>query len=104
MKIQFNTDKTIIGNEEHEDYFTKWVTDAIKRYESRLSRVEVHISDENGSKKGVDDIRCLLEARIEGRQPLVVTCDADTVEKSVSGAIDKLKSSLETTLGRLQNH
>jgi hypothetical protein len=104
MKIQFNTDKTITGNEENEDYFTTLINDGLKRHESHISRIEAHISDENGSKKGVDDIRCLLEARIEGRQPLAVTCDADTVEKSVSGAIDKLKSSLETTMGRLQNH
>jgi hypothetical protein len=44
MKIQSNTDKTIIDNEEHEDYFSAWVTDAIKRYESHLSKIEVHVS------------------------------------------------------------
>jgi hypothetical protein len=104
MKIQFNTDKTITGNEESENYFTTLINDSLKRYESNISRVEAHISDENGSKKGGDDIRCLLEVRIEGRQPLAVTCGATTVEKSVSGAIEKLKSSLETALGRLQNH
>jgi hypothetical protein len=49
-------------------------------------------------------MRCLLETRIEGRQPLAVSCQADTVELAVSGAIDKVTASLETILGRMQNH
>jgi hypothetical protein len=104
MKIQFNTDKTINGDEKHQQYFTSLIEEELKRFESRISRIEVHLSDENGEKKGLNDMQCLLEARIEGMQPLAVSCKADTVELAVSGAIDKLKNSLETTLGRIQNH
>jgi len=104
MKIQFNTDKTIIGDEKHEDYFTSLVVERLKRYQSHITRIEVHLSDENGKKEGLRDMRCLLEARIEGRQPIAVSCQADTLERAVSGAIDKLKASLETILGRMQNH
>lgn len=47
----------------------------------------------------------MLEARLDGRkQPLAVSNQADTIEQAVSGAIDKLKTILETLLGRLQNH
>lgn len=104
MNIQFNTDKTINGDEKHQEYFTSLISNGLRRYESEISRIEAHVSDENGSKTGKDDIRCLLEARLSGRQPMVVTCDADTTEKAVSGAIDKLKNVLKTTLGRIQNH
>jgi ribosome-associated translation inhibitor RaiA len=104
MKIQFNTDKTIIGNEKHEDYFTEWVTDALERYDRHITRIEAHISDENGSKKGQEGIRCLLETRLKGREPLAVSCDANTFEESVSGAIDKLISKLETIVGKFQKH
>ena len=55
-------------------------------------------------KEGIEDIRCLLEARIEGRQPIAVSNQADNIELAVSGAIDKLKASLETILGRLRDH
>jgi len=104
MQIQFNTDKTINGDERNQDFFTAQITEELNRYHSDITRIEVHVSDENGKKDGINDIRCLLEARLEGKQPFAVTCQADNVELAVSGAIDKLKASLETVLGRNSNH
>ncbi len=104
MKIQFNTDKTISGEERNEDFFTSQIKEELSRFESHISRIEVHISDENGKKDGLNDMRCLLEARIDGMQPIAVSAQDDTVEKAVSGALDKLKSSLKTILERAQNH
>ena len=103
MKIQINTDKTISGSENQEDYFTSLITEKLNRFQSHISRIEVHLSDENGKKEGHDDIQCILEARIEGRDPIAVTCEADTVKNAVSGAIDKVKISLETILERMKN-
>lgn len=104
MKIQFNTDKTINGEERNENHFTSLIEEGLKRYESHLSRVEVHLSDENGKKDGLNDMKCLLEARIEGKQPIVVSHQADKPELAVSGAVDKLKASLETIIGKMNNH
>lgn len=104
MKIQFNTDKTINGDERNQDFFTSQIAEELKRHQSHITRIEVHLSDENGKKEGLNDIRCLLEARLEGRQPIAVTCQADNVELAVSGAIDKLTASLETILGRISNN
>ena len=104
MQIQFNTDKTINGDERHQDYFTSQISEELKNYQSKIKRIEVHISDENGKKEGINDIRCLLEAKLEGRQPIAVSNQANTIEQSVSGAIDKLKASLKTILGRITNH
>lgn len=98
MTIQFNTDKTINGDKKQQDYFTSQITEELKNYESNITRIEVHLSDENGEKEGVNAIRCLLEARIEGKQPIAVTEQANSVELAVSGAITKLKSSLKKTL------
>jgi ribosome-associated translation inhibitor RaiA len=104
MKIQFNTDKTISGDERHEHHFTSIIAEGIKRFQSHITRIEVHLSDENGKKDGVNDKQCSLEARMEGRQPVFVSSKAETVEKSIQGAIDKLKASLETILGRVKQH
>jgi ribosome-associated translation inhibitor RaiA len=101
--IQFNTDKTISGDENQEDYFTSLITEKLNRFQSHITRIEVHLSDENGKKEGYNDIQCILEARIEGRDP-IAGCDADTAKNAVLGAIDKVKTSLETILGRMQNH
>ncbi len=104
MKIQFNTDKTISGDERNQEYFTSQIADALNRFQSHITRIEVHLSDQNGKKEGMNDMLCLLEARIEGRQPLAVSCQADNVELAVSGAIDKLETTLESIFGRMQHH
>ena len=104
MKIQFNTDKTINGDEKQQEYYTTMIADELDRFKSQITRIEVHLSDENGKKDGLNDMKCLLEARLEGMQPIAVSCQADTVEQAVSGAIDKLKTSLETIIGRLGKH
>lgn len=104
MNIQFNTDKTINGDERHQDFFTSQIAEELDRYQSHITRIEVHLSDENGKKEGRNDIQCLMEARLKGRKPIAVSNQADTVEQAVSGTIDKLKISLETILGRIQNY
>lgn len=103
MKIQYNTDKTVNGNQKHQDYFSTQIAEQLARFQSDISRIEVHISDENGKKEGSNNIRCLLEARIEGKQPFAVSCMADTIDLAVNGANDKLKASSETTIGRQNN-
>lgn len=104
MTIQYNTDKTINGDERHQDYFITQISESLKRYESDITRIAVHITDQNGKKEGVNDIRCLLEARLEGKQPIAVTCQADNLELAVSGALEKLNASIKTILGRQSNH
>ncbi|WP_308990891.1 HPF/RaiA family ribosome-associated protein [Mariniflexile litorale] len=104
MKIQYNTDRTINGGERSQDFFSSQIAEELSRYESQITRIEVHLSDENGKKEGRNKIVCLLEARLEGRKPIVVSNQSDTIELAVSGAIDKLKASLETILGRIKNY
>jgi ribosome-associated translation inhibitor RaiA len=104
MKIQFNTDKTINGDERNQDFFSSQIAEELKRYSSHITRIEVHLSDENVTEEGIPDLRCLLEARLEGKQPIAVSCHADNIELAVSGAIDKVTASLDTILGRIQSH
>ena len=103
MIIQFNTDKNIKGTVSRTSPLTEMISDELSRFSDRISRIEVHLSDEDGSKKGQNDKRCLLEARLSGLQPIAVSNFGDTHEEAVSGAIDKLKASLETKLGRLED-
>ncbi len=103
MTIQINTDKNIEGNERFTSYFTSLIEEELGRHD-KLTRVEVHLSDVNGSKEGQADKRCVIEGRLEGKQPIAVTNMADTHEQAVDGAIDKLKASLDTILGKMKNH
>jgi hypothetical protein len=104
MIIQVNTDSNITGGDHYTAYVTALLESALSRFGEHITRVEVHLADENGSKSGQDDKRCVLEARIEGLQPTAVTQHAASLELAVSGAIKKLKASLTSTLGRLSDH
>ncbi len=104
MQIQVNTDKNIEGHEELVAHVEATVTRSLSHVSAHVTRVEVHLSDENGDKSGQNDKRCMMEARLEGQQPTAVTCEAATLTQAVAGAADKLKSSLESTLDRLHQH
>lgn len=104
MIIQINTDKTINGDQRHQDYFTSLIQEGLKKYSDHITRIEMHLSDENGKKEGLNDIRCLIEARLEKRQAITLTNQADTVELAISGAINKLKVSLEKVHERSKMH
>jgi len=80
------------------------VEQAMERFSEHITRVEVHLSDENAGKSGQQDQRCMLEARLEGRQPVAVTDQAAMLEPAVHGAAQKLAHLLDSTLGRLRDH
>lgn len=103
MKIQINTDKNITGRETLVAQAEATITDALGHLAKHVTRIEVHLSDENGEKTGGRDKRCVLEARLEGRQPIAVTDESDSLDGAITGAADKLKSSLDHTLGRLSD-
>lgn len=102
MQIQVNTDNHIHGREEIVALVETSVEGAIGRFRDRITRVEAHLSDTNSHKTKGDDIRCVLEARLAGHQPIAVTHQSSTVELALSGAADKLERSVESTLGRLK--
>ena len=104
MKIQINTDKNINGSEDIIDSITSFIAEGLIRFDDQITRLEVHLSDEDGNKDGLNDKRCMLEARLAGRQPIAVTDQAGTHEEAVLGAVDKLRNSLETIFGRLREH
>ncbi len=104
MTIQLNTDKNLTIHQEYEDKIKGMITDGIGRFDDLINRIEVHLSDENGSKEGLDDKRCLLEAKIVGKEPIAVTNLGNNYDLALSGAISKLKSKLETVSGKLKAH
>jgi len=104
MIIQINSDNNIAGTEGLSEYIQTTISENLKRFDEQITRVEVHLNDENSHKSGTGDKRCMMEARLEGMQPIAVTAFANTIHESVKSALGKLKSLLDTTLGKLQNH
>ena len=69
MRVQISTDGNIRGHEMMTDYVRGAVEDALSLISDRITRVEVHLSDIGGSRRGAHDTRCMMEARLEGRPP-----------------------------------
>jgi ribosome-associated translation inhibitor RaiA len=101
MQIQINSDKNIVVNAELTRLIEAELHRLLDRFESEVTRLEVHLSDENAGKSGPLDKRCLLEARPKSRPPLTVTNESGDVQTAVSGAAGKMQRLLETTFGRL---
>lgn len=104
MQIQVNTDKNIDGGEGLSAHVTAVVEKALKKVGDRVTRVEVHLSDENATKNGPEDIRCTMEARVNRHQPTAVTHHAPSVNLAVDGAAEKLERALHHLVGRLRDN
>ncbi|MBA3917700.1 MAG: ribosomal subunit Interface protein [Gemmatimonas sp.] len=90
MLIQVNTVKNL---ETTPNFLTKVEDDlreALARFGTYVTRVEVHLHDVNADKSGAADKQCVLEARLSGRDPVAVTHAADRLETAWVGARDKL--------------
>lgn len=103
MTIQFNTDKNIKGTENFAAHYVALIESELNKFSDRITRIEVHLSDEDGPKNGVNSKRCVLEARLEHRRPIAVSNQADTLDQAIDGALVKLTTSLETIMGKLSN-
>ncbi|BDC48642.1 hypothetical protein F183_A09580 [Bryobacterales bacterium F-183] len=101
MQIQVNSDNSVAVDQQRKALMQSLVGSALERFEARLTRVEVHLSDVNGARSGKQDKRCALEVRAAGRDPVAVTDHGDTEELAVRSASQKMKRLLETTFGRL---
>lgn len=104
MQIQVNTDDNVEGREELARRVEAEVSHTLSHFNDHITRVEVHLSDEDSDKSGSNDKRCLMEARLAGRQPVAVSNHAGSLDEAFGGAAEKLKRSLESTLGRLKDH
>ena len=103
MNIQINTDHNIHGNEALISKFSSAIESELSRMSDHITSVQVHLSDDNGDKKGKTDKRCMIEARLEGRQPIVVIDRAATLNQALYSSIDKLLRKLASILGRQNN-
>lgn len=104
MKIQVNTDHNIHGHEAFIEQVEATVEATLGHLSEHITRVEVHLTDENAKKGGGADKRCMMEARLEKHQPVAVTEEAASLDEAVDGAAHKLKRLLDHTLGRLDAH
>lgn len=104
MQVQVETDNHIPNREELASYVESVVLDSIDRFQDQITSVQVHLHDDNGpDKKGADDFRCLMEARLVKLKPVAVNQHADNLHQAINGCADKLARALDSTLGKLED-
>ena len=104
MQVQVNTDNTVQGRDDLAARVESDVRATLGRFEAQITRLEIHLGDENGPKLRAGDKRCTIEARLEGRRPEAVIHQADGLRAAWIGAARKLRRSLDSTLGRLTDY
>jgi ribosome-associated translation inhibitor RaiA len=101
MLIQLNADRNITLDEGLNQRAKEIITSAMERYTEHVTRVEAHLSDQNSDKKSSGaEMRCLLEARLAGMQPIAASDQAETLDQAISGAATNLVNAIETVRGR----
>lgn len=101
MKILINTDHNLQTDESVVRHVEDTVESHLGRYADQLTRIEVHLRDENAAKGGGHDKHCLMEARLEGRPPVTASDDSATLAVAINGAAKKLQRALDSSLGKL---
>ena len=104
MQIQVNTDNFIHGDERVIEVAELAVSNDLEHMSDRLTRVEVHLKDQNADKHGPEHIRCTMEARPRGMDPIAANSDAADIQAALKGAAKTLRGRLSSALEKLDPH
>jgi len=96
--VQISTDNQIKSDADSNARLEARVRAKLRRFEQRLTHVEVHVEDVNGPKGGDGDKRVSLEARATGHAPVAVHAEASRVDNAVTLAADKAVRALSHAL------
>ena len=99
MQVQVNSNH-IEGSVELQEWVGSVVVGQLERFDDLLTRVEIHVSDENAHKGGAEDKRCQIEFRPKGHQSMSVSHKAESLALAVDGAAEKARRALEHLVGK----
>lgn len=100
MTTQVNSDRTVNVDASLKRFVREEIDRILGRFEERLTRVEVHLSDINSRKTGPPDKRCLVEARPAGARPVSTSAVASRLDAAIGMALRKMQRSLTSFFGR----
>lgn len=102
MDFLFNTGNKVEADARRMgNHFEARFRERLGRFEQRLSRIEVHVGDNDGTRReGPAGIEATIEARPYNGQPLTASDRAATAEDAIGSALQKLVSRLDATFGK----
>lgn len=87
-----------------DDHVTEQINDRLGRFGERITRVEVHLGDENEGKPGPDDKRCMIEARPAGHDPVVAEAHHGDLYQAINAATHKIERVLDKKFPKDHHH
>jgi ribosomal subunit interface protein len=99
MQIKVNAAETPVTDALHQRVVDR-VTRALRHVGHTVTRVEVHLRDDKRGRRGPDDRRCLIEARLAGREPMVVQASGRDLYRTIDRAAEKLARALSRAVQR----
>lgn len=101
MLIQVNTDSQTSGTMEMNSDVQSLIEEKLSRFATRITRVEVHFTDENSAgKSGGNDKRCMIEVRMASMDPISTTDFGGTHGQALRGAVNKMQNKIDSIVGK----
>ncbi len=104
MDILINTDNHVGADQATKDYYREELQSSLERFSDYVTRYEVFFSDEASNKEVEGDQKCVIEARIKGRNPERVSSHGSTQKTAFDGAVDKIKVLLGRTIEKQRGY
>lgn len=99
MQFQFSSDNRTTADARVAERIETLVRGKLEHVVDRLSRVEVHVRDGNGSGRD-DSINCTIELRPIGMKPISASDEASGVDAAVGSATDKALTAYSRQVGK----
>ena len=102
MQIRVDVDDHIDGSEELMVRVEGVIEGSLDRFQERIARVDVHLSQRTPHRAGERDMCCRMEAYAGTLKVGEVSHDALTLTEAIHAASAKLERAIHTALGRLR--
>ena len=104
MQVIINSDNHVELNEQSIEQWQTEISTSLERFSDWITRVEVHLTDQNSDAKGgPDDIRCLMEARPASQQPVSVEVRAASVDQAILEGTNTLERRLGAMIDKIRS-
>lgn len=101
MQVLLHADHHTDGSQLMSEHLTAAASGALGRYGNRVTRVEAHLSDADGtSRAGPCDVHCTLQASVVGAEAVIVKEQARSAHQAIEGALRKLKRAVGAAVAR----
>ncbi len=104
MEVLINSDNNVESTVDFKNYFREDLKSSLSRFDNYVTRYEVFFSDESSNKETVNDHKCVIEARMKGRNPERVSDNGNTPKEAFDGAISKIKVVLDRVVDQQRGY